>query len=92
MRIRRLIDWLRAGYPEDAPRTGHSPLLALNGPMALTMREIRSVVSELDNDPASATDIGVAITKATHRLPNQGQVRAVALVLPKHAGQPLAHD
>ena len=26
-----IINWLRAGYPDDAPHIGYSPLLALNG-------------------------------------------------------------
>jgi hypothetical protein len=34
-----IINWLRAGYPDDAPRTGYSPLLALNGPISLSDKQ-----------------------------------------------------
>jgi hypothetical protein len=33
--FRSIIDWFRAGYPDEAPSTGYSPLLALNGPIGL---------------------------------------------------------
>ncbi|MET8427796.1 hypothetical protein [Nocardia sp. NPDC004860] len=29
--VAAIISWLRAGYPDYAPLTGHSPLLALYG-------------------------------------------------------------
>ena len=44
--IRSIIDWLRAGYPDEAPRTGYSPLLALNGPIALSARQTEQIVAE----------------------------------------------
>jgi hypothetical protein len=81
---RLLIDWLRAGYPDDAPRTGHSPLLALNGPLALSARQTAQIVGELGDGPTDSIDIGVAITKATNRLPTQTQIRTVTHVLPQH--------
>jgi uncharacterized protein DUF3349 len=87
-----VVGWLRACYPEEAPHTGYSPLLALNGPRALTPREVETVVGELDGGPPNATDIELAITKVTDRLPNHAQVRAVTRVLPERAGQPLAND
>ncbi|HEX9175963.1 MAG TPA: DUF3349 domain-containing protein, partial [Mycobacterium sp.] len=40
-----VIDWLRAGYPDEGPRTGHSPLLALNGPIALSPRQTEQIVA-----------------------------------------------
>ena len=70
-----LIDWLRAGYPDEAPRTGYSPLIALNGPIALSQKQTQEVVDELGADPSDRTEVGVAITKATGRLPNASQVR-----------------
>jgi hypothetical protein len=33
--FRSIIDWFRVGYPDEAPSTGYSPLLALNGPIGL---------------------------------------------------------
>ena len=79
--FRSVIDWLRAGYPDEAPPTGYSPLLALTGPMSLTPRQTRHIVDELDGTPADTTDIEVAITKVTDRLPTQTQTRAVASAL-----------
>ncbi|MGO8963724.1 DUF3349 domain-containing protein [Mycobacterium sp.] len=79
---RSLIEWLRAGYPDDAPRTGHSPLLALNGPLALSARQTAQIVGELGDRPTDSIDIGVAITKATDRLPTQTQIRTVTHALP----------
>jgi hypothetical protein len=79
--LRSVIDWFRAGYPDEAPPTGYLPLLALHGPMALTPRQIRRIVDGLDGAPADTTDIKVAITKATGRLPTQTQIRAVTTVL-----------
>ncbi len=80
--FRSVIGWLRAGYPDEAPPTGYSPLLALNGPMALTPRQIQHIVDELDGAPADTIDIGVAITKATNRLPTQTQTQTVTQALP----------
>jgi hypothetical protein len=34
--FRSIIDWLRAGYPDEAPSTGYSPLPALNAPVGLS--------------------------------------------------------
>jgi hypothetical protein len=79
--LRSAIDWLRSGYPDEAPPTGYSPLLALSGPLALTPRQIQRIVDELDGAAAHSTEIAVAITKATDRLPTQTQIRAVALAL-----------
>jgi hypothetical protein len=79
-----VIDWFRAGYPDEAPPTGYSPLLALHGPMALTPRQTRHIVDELHSAPADTTDIKVAITKATDRLPTPTQIRAVTTALHPH--------
>jgi hypothetical protein len=64
-----IIDWLRGGYPDGAPRSGYSPLLALNGPIALSTKQIAQIAAALGDEPTDATDIGVAITNATGRLP-----------------------
>ena len=79
--FRSVIGWLRAGYPDEAPPTGYSPLLALFGPMSLTPRQTQHIVEALDGAPADTIDIEVAITKATDRLPTQAQIRAVAMAL-----------
>ena len=71
------IEWLRAGYPEMAPRTGHSSLLALYGPLALTPAQRRRIVEDLEEQQTDTTDIEVAITKATNRLATPTQTRAI---------------
>ena len=84
-RFETVVAWLRAGYPDEAPRTGHSPLLALNGPRGLTPTERKSVFDELTGRAVDTNDIEVAITKATDRLPTRAQVRTIAKRLPVHA-------
>lgn len=79
--FRSVIGWLRAGYPDEAPRTGYSPLLALGGPMALTARQTQRIVDDLASAPADIIDIGIAITKTTGRLPTPTQTSAIALAL-----------
>ena len=63
--LRSTVDWLRAGYPDEAPNTGYCPLIALNGPAPLTPKQKRRTLGEVDQDTASATEISIAITKVT---------------------------
>jgi hypothetical protein len=79
--FRSMIGWFRAGYPDEAPVTGYSALLALNGPITLTPKQIEQILGSLDGKPARVADIEVAITKATDHLPTAAQVRAVTRVL-----------
>ncbi len=79
--FRSIIEWLRAGYPDEAPRTGHSPLLALNGPIALTPGQTAQIVADLGEKPTGPNDIGVAITKVTNQLPTPTQTRTVTRAL-----------
>jgi hypothetical protein len=72
-----VVDWLRAGYPDDAPETGYSPLIALNGPLSLSQRQTQHIVEELEDQPADPISIQVAITKATDCLPTEAQFRKV---------------
>jgi len=74
-------DWLRAGYPDGAPATGHSPLLALNGPLALTTRQKCRIAKELEGLPTEVGTIEVAIIKATDRLPTPTQTREIVGLL-----------
>jgi hypothetical protein len=76
-----IIDWLRTGYPDEAPRTGHSPLLALNGPLALSARQTAQIVAELGEKPTEPIDIEVAITKVTNQLPTATQTCTVTRAL-----------
>jgi hypothetical protein len=75
---RSIIEWVRAGYPEDAPKTGYNPLIALTGSMSLTRRETQQVITNLRGRPSDPISIDVAITEITSQLPNPSQTRAVA--------------
>lgn len=79
--LRAVIDWLRAGYPDEAPIHGHSPLMALNGPIALSPNQTDQIVNELGGRPADPLAIDVAITKATDRLPTPRQVSKIVRAL-----------
>ena len=81
-----IVGWVRAGYPDEAPRTGYSPLLALNGPLWLSARQTDQIVAELGEGPIDSIDVEVTITKVTNRLPNPTQTRAVTRAL--HAHEP----
>ena len=82
-----IIDWLRASYPDEAPRTGYSPLLALNGPLALTSAQKVRISQDLAGQAAGPVNIDVAITKVTNRLPTPSQTRAVSRTLHHRASQ-----
>ncbi|EHB57947.1 hypothetical protein MycrhDRAFT_0382 [Mycolicibacterium rhodesiae JS60] len=84
--FRSVLDWMRAGYTEEAPHTGYSPLVALTGPVVLTPRQTAHVLEQLRNHPADLADIAVAITKITDRLPTNHQIRKVVEVMT--AGEP----
>ncbi|MFY9919254.1 MAG: DUF3349 domain-containing protein, partial [Mycobacterium sp.] len=79
--LRSTVDWLRAGYPDEAPNTGYSPLIALDGPAPLTPKQKRRTLGEVAQDAASATEISIAITKVTDRLPTPAQTSAIERAL-----------
>lgn len=76
-----IVEWLRAGYPGEAPDTGYSPLLALNGPLSLSARQTGQIVAELGQGSNDSIDIEVTITKVTNQLPTPAQKRAVTRAL-----------
>jgi Protein of unknown function (DUF3349) len=80
-RFRSVVDWLRAGYADEAPKTGHCPLIALQGPISLSQRQTQQVLDELGNRPADPVEIEVAITKATGQLPSDTQLRKIIRTL-----------
>ncbi|MGV7637474.1 DUF3349 domain-containing protein, partial [Mycobacterium kansasii] len=47
--LARIVDWLRAGYPDGVPSTDYQPLLALLD-RQLTKEELREVTRELIDD------------------------------------------
>ena len=52
--LQRILEWLRAGYPEGVPGADRVPLLALLRPTALTEDEIEEVVRNLTASDSSA--------------------------------------
>lgn len=79
--VRTIINWLRAGYPDEAPRHGYSPLMALYGPVALSQNQTDQVIAEVGAGPAEPLAIDVAITKATNRLPTPLQIAKIVRTL-----------
>ncbi|MBV8347597.1 MAG: DUF3349 domain-containing protein [Mycolicibacterium sp.] len=77
--LARVVNFLRAGYPEGVPQTDYIPLLALLR-RRLSDEEVVAVASELAAQglmPIEAVDIGVAITKITHEMPSQPDIDRV---------------
>jgi hypothetical protein len=75
--LTRIIDWLRAGYPEGVPPTDTFPVLALLS-RRLSTDEVKAVAKELmDRGDFDHIDIGVAITQMTDELPTPGDIERV---------------
>src|SRR6476660_248173 len=72
-----IIEWLRAGYPDDAPSTGSSPLLALNGPLSLSARQTAQIVAKLGEEPTDSIQIEVTISFVTDPPTTETQTRTV---------------
>lgn len=91
--VTRVVDWLRAGYPDGVPATDHFPLIALLQRQSMTEAELRSVAHEVvfksGGGPISETDIGALITKVTNELPHPDDVARVGARL-MAGGWPLA--
>ena len=68
--LTKVIDWLRAGYPEGVPEHDYMPLFALLG-KHLTDDEVNLVADELtlSSDPASVDAIRKAITSVSGHAP-----------------------
>ena len=75
--LSKIIDWLRAGYPEGIPPTDTVPVLALLS-RRLTDDEVKAVARELmDRGDFDHIDIGVAISQLTDELPKPDDVERV---------------
>ena len=75
--LHRIVNWLRAGYPEGIPPTDYIPLLALLS-RRLTNDEVETVAKELmDRGEFDNVDIGVAITQITDEPPSPDDVERV---------------
>ena len=79
----RVLDWLRAGYPEGVPPKDYTPLLALLR-RTLTAEELTAVVTALaqqETDPVRVSQIRTAIAGVTSATPGDDEVRRVAMLL-----------
>ncbi|MBF6327926.1 DUF3349 domain-containing protein [Nocardia transvalensis] len=77
--LTRIVDWLRAGYPQGVPEADYVPLLALLS-RRLTQEEVRQVASALVEQgaiPAERVDAGVVITKLTDEMPRESDLARV---------------
>ena len=66
--LNRIVDWLRAGYPEGVPQHDYQPLFALLGSQ-LTNDEVTLIADELafSADPESSEAIKKAISSITQK-------------------------
>jgi Protein of unknown function (DUF3349) len=90
--LNRVVEWLRAGYPEGVPDVDYIPLFALLGSQ-LTNAEVSAIADELatESDPQSADAIRHAIKAATtHQQPTDADINRVRARLAS-GGWPLAH-
>jgi hypothetical protein len=89
--LARVIDWLRAGYPEGVPQHDYMPLFALLGSQ-LTNHDVNLIADELASsaDPESAEAIKKAIIDVTHTTPHDSDVARVRSHLAA-GGWPLAN-
>jgi uncharacterized protein DUF3349 len=89
--LSKVVDWLRAGYPEGVPEHDYMPLFALLGSQ-LTNDEVTIIGDELAfaADPQSADAIKKAIAAvSTRSAPNDADISRVRAHLAA-GGWPLA--
>jgi len=88
--LTKIVDWLRAGYPEGVPEHDYIPLFALLGSQ-LTNDEVSLVGDELSfsANPESAEAIKKAIVDVTHTTPSEADISRVRSHLAA-GGWPLA--
>ena len=88
--LEKIVDWLRAGYPEGVPPTDYIPLIALLGSQ-LTGDELILIAHELANadDPGSTEAIKKAIVAVTDTPVHESDINRVRAHLAA-GGWPLA--
>jgi hypothetical protein len=88
--LSKIIDWLRAGYPEGVPDVDYIPLFALLGSQ-LTNDQVAAIGDELasESKPESADAIRQAITLVTDHKATDADVNRVKARLAA-GGWPLA--
>lgn len=95
--VSRIIEWLRAGYPEGIPGPDRVPLLALLRSTPLTEDQVKEVVrnitaadsSAISDGAISKDEIETFISAVTHHDAGPENVQRVAAKLAA-AGWPLA--
>lgn len=84
--LQRVIEWLRAGYPEGVPQGDYIPLVALLR-RQLTEDEVQQVSTELiaeahaPDEPISKVDAAVKIIEVTNELPHEDDIARVRTLL-----------
>ena len=88
--LNKIVEWLRAGYPEGVPDVDYIPLFALLGSQ-LTNNDVNLIADELvhEANPESAEAIKKAIADVTNTPPNESDVNRVRARLAE-GGWPLA--
>jgi len=88
--LNKVVEWLRAGYPEGVPDVDYIPLFALLGSQ-LTNDEVNLIANELASEanPESAGAIKKAIAEVTHTTANDADINRVRARLAA-GGWPLA--
>ena len=86
----RILDWLRAGYPEGVPDTDTIPLFALLGTQ-LSNDEVAAIAEQLEKEstPESAEAMRRAIITVTDHKPIEADIARVRTRLAA-GGWPLA--
>ena len=80
--LQKVVEWLRAGYPDGVPHNDYIPLVALLR-RQLTDDEVSQVSAELAREsppppePISRIDASVKITHYTHELPHEDDIARV---------------
>ena len=95
--LSRILDWLRAGYPEGVPGPDRVPLLSLLRATPLTEEQLKEVIRNITAaDSAALADgaidhdeIEAFISEVTHHDAGEENIRRVAARLAA-AGWPLA--
>lgn len=82
-----VVGWLRAGYPEQAPRQGYVPLLAL-APARLSEADVDAIADELirAGRPVSVDAIRAAITARSQSQPLDSDVARISARLVVRGG------
>ncbi|NHN56066.1 DUF3349 domain-containing protein [Calidifontibacter sp. DB0510] len=80
-RLARILDWIRAGYPEGVPERDYVPLFALLR-RQVSEDEAAQIAARLaertpEGEPVSRIDAVVHITKVIDELPTEADIARV---------------